>query len=481
MKIEAIEIHVEISGWAVLNGANVSLEQGQVHSLVGDNGSGKSTLLHVLSGFLPKGANISKGQLLIDGEDIRSFCIDRKVAKIRRIYLLPQDPPVVDGLSVLDFVFLGAETSSRWGLNNRKQSKVIFERLLRTIGWALNPEDRCSSLTLAERQKAAVARVLLLDPPPNFLLFDEPTTHLAAEDIEAFLAVLRRLATEKGIGVVLVSHEPHDVLDVSDRASIVSDGRVLATYDCSNPVEKQDIVRYFARRPLFTRKASPGPPLLTVTVRRLDDGLGREKLKDISFTAHAGEILGVSCQDTQDEWVDEDLFGILTGLIPQERFDACVSVRGQDLRIVNAGELRRRGCAFIPARKEEGLIPGLTVQENLLLTRLDPALWIWDDQSQQSAHAMCKALHIHEDRLLLAADCLSGGYQQRVVLARELASGADIVVMHNPTQGLDSDATKYVCEGISRIQEKNGAVLLLSSDREEIETLSTRQLHLHAN
>ncbi len=482
--LEIRGLTVKIGSRTVLLCLNtLELKQGQIYGIVGANGSGKTTLLNILSGYFPSEAIIS-GKLLINGEDVRPLCTSPDYARIvfqkHSIHLVPQEPLVIKGLTVLDNIFLGPSKYKWYTKPDKRLCEKLATETLASLGWKLDLSQYGKYCTPAERQKIAITRVLLKEPAPKFILFDEPTSHLGFDEIETFHSAVKSL-TAKRIGVVLVSHRPEDIINSCDTICVLDEGKIISHITRSNgkKISLSEIFGYFPAITCITpNKPSNLPPLLTLSADYVIDESGRDVIKQFGpVNVFSGEVLGIVGQPSNGV---SSLFNLLSGTLSASKFKASIVVNGCPIHNINPASIRKQiSCGFISDNKmEHGLILDMTIQENLLLGRSDVGLWIWSKQAEKVAFSNSARLHLHHYKLTDPITCLSGGYQQRVVLARELTSRARVIVMHNPSQGLDVRTRDEMYDLIRNVAKQGTAIVLITSDSTEAKSLSDRQLVL---
>jgi len=468
--VRTIGLVVTLSGHEIIHGATSPIfERGSVHGIVGQNGCGKSTFLRVLAGFI----SACCGSLLIDDDDVRPF-FDRDVALRDRIFLVPQDPPIVNGLTILDNIFLGHEVGGRLHRLDRRRAIAVLDSLLTDLklDWSLDYEKLGHECIPSEQQKVAVLRVLLAEKEPSFILLDEPTAHLGRDELEAFTKMLRSLAA-RGVGVILVSHRLEDLARCCDRVSVMESGKFKATLsntEFTDASSVQAALEYIPPTWKTDHTNTVGEAALRLAIQRIWDTSGRPKIiRDVSIVVRAGEVCSVLGEPNSGI---SEIFDLLSGSLPGGCFEGEIDIFGRRTDRISVEQLRHVGVNFIPDQKvERGVILELSIQENLLLTDNDVGLWIWGPRADGEVDALSNMIHLHADRLAEPVKNLSGGYQQRVLLARELNLGTRLLIMLNPSQGLDVRTRDELYENIISATMRGAAILLLTSDKMEIDCL----------
>jgi ribose transport system ATP-binding protein len=456
----------QFPGVRALDDVAFDLERGEVHVLLGENGAGKSTLMRVLSGACARDA----GEILIDGRPVAlNSPREAQAIGISTIY---QEFNLVPHLSAAANIFLGREPLYGAGIINRRKLLADAASLLRGLGTTIDPAARVEDLSVAEQQMVEVAKALSIDA--RILIMDEPTSALTEAEIDELFAAIARLTT-RGVAVIYISHRMEELARVGHRATVMRDGRYIATRPLPCPIP--ELVRLMANRditqhfPTPTRK--PGAPLLVV-----EDLSHPPRLREVSFTLHRGEILGVA------------------GLLGAGRTELARAIAGADLphrgRIVLDGRpLRvrapsdaiRAGIGLVPEdRKRHGFVPGQSVAANLALPqlgRLTRAGVIDRRREHELATRWINELRIktpHPSTLVLT---LSGGNQQKVVLGKWLAAGADVLIIDEPTRGIDVAAKMEIYQLLDRLAAEGAGILMISSELPEILGMSDRVLVMH--
>lgn len=448
-------------GVVALDGVDFTLQSGEVHVLLGENGAGKSTLMKILSGAYRKDA----GDIMIDGRPVSiASPRDAHALGIATIY---QELSLVSQLTVADNILLGREPS-RAGWIDRGRLKDEATRCLRDAGLDSDPHRRVDRLGIAEQQMVEVAKALFRRA--RVLVMDEPTSALTAREIDRLFAAIRRV-TAAGVGVVYISHRMRELTEIGDRVTVLRDGRHVGTFVLSQ-VSTDDLVRLMANRDVRDhfprRRGAIGGALL-----RLDHVSGRSGVDDVSLLVRRGEIVGVA------------------GLMGAGRTELARIIAGADApsggrvvlegREVPPGSPRRAiraGIGFLPEdRKRHGLVMTLSVCQNIGLPNL--ARWsrlgvVSRRAERTAAERWTTELRIKTPNTAERVVRLSGGTQQKVVLARSLAADAKLFVMDEPTRGVDVAAKVEIYELMNRLTDAGAGILMISSELPEILGMSDR-------
>ena len=461
-------IHKRFPGVVALDGVDLEVRRGEVHVLLGENGAGKSTLMKILAGACPKDA----GEIQLDGRVVEIRTPRRALELgIATIY---QELALVPQLSAAENILLGSEPLLGLGVIDRGALDQRATRALGDLGAGIDPETPVVRLSLAERQMVEVAKALSVEA--RVLVMDEPTSALTESEIERLFATIRRLK-QRGVAVVYISHRLQEIAEIGDCVTVLRDGRNVATRQPATS-SLPELIRLMADRDLAEhfpkRTVSPGEVLLKV------DGLSRAPvLRDISFELRAGEVLGIAgLVGAGRTELARALFGV-------DRMDAGeVRVRGRRVRIRSPRDAIRLGLGFLSEdRKKEGLVLSGSVRANVALPNLDRVsrLGMLDRAAEAGlARRFVEALHIKLVGIEQRAQELSGGNQQKVVLAKWLAREADILIFDEPTRGIDVAGKVEIYKLINELTARGAGVLMISSELAEVVAMSDRILVMRA-
>jgi ribose transport system ATP-binding protein len=448
------------SGVRVLEGVDLEVRPGEVHAVVGENGAGKSTLMKVVSGVYAP----DEGTVEFDGTP-RTFHGPRD-AQRAGIGIVHQEFNLLPARTVAENVYLGHEPARR-GLVDRKAMLSRTAALLDSIGESLPPGARVGRLGVAQQQVVEIVKALALDT--RLLIMDEPTAALADHEVEQLYALVRRLQ-ERGIGVLYVSHRLKEVFDLSSRITVLKDGRRITTVDTAG-TDADQLVRHMVGRELssyYPDRARPedaGP--VRVTVR---DG-GNRKLRGIDLRLHAGEVLGVGgLQGSGRSALARALFGVspfTTG---------AVLLDGAPVRLRSPRAAMRAGIAYVTEdRKGEGIVDGQSVLDNALLaSRAVLPGWVGRSARAMRVRELLAAVDVRAAGEDQEIRFLSGGNQQKVVLARWLALGPRVLLFDEPTRGIDVGAKSAIHDLVRQLARDGAAVLMVSSELPELLGMSDR-------
>jgi ABC-type sugar transport system ATPase subunit len=463
--LELRDGHKRYGGTSALRGVSFSVRPGEIHALVGENGAGKSTLVGILSGVVEP----DSGDVLLDGRPVR-FTAPLE-ARRNGIHLVHQELALLPQSTVVENVFLGAELASRWGFLDWSEMRRRTADVLSSLGARVDPERRVGSLSVAERQMVEIARALIADS--RVLMFDEPTAPLSPLETERLFHVLRRLR-EEGKAIVYISHRLEEVLAIADRVTVLKDGDLVGCWPATG-LTIDDLIRRMVGRPIedlfpeHDRSVPERAPLLEVT-----ELVDPPRVLGVSFSVRPGEIVGLAGLEGHGQ---DEVLACLAGERSPVR--GRLQVDGRSVAWGSPVRMFTHGIGFVPEdRKTKGLILERSTQWNVTLPSLRSLSVLgWLRTSAERAFAE-RAVRIVDVRGELDApvQALSGGNQQKVVLAKWLATHSRILLLNQPTRGVDVGAKAEIYALLRSFADSGGAVLLTSRELVEILGLCDRVL-----
>lgn len=454
-------------GVHALDQVDFDLMAGEVHVLLGENGAGKSTLMKILSGSIPRDG----GRIFVNGNEIDRLNPER--SKHLGIGMVYQDLSLVPSLSAAENIFLGRLPKTRLGTVHWRRIWEEGAEHLAKLGVEINPRSLVRNLNVAEQQLTEIARVLATQP--QILLLDEPTSALSDEERDQLFAIINRLR-DRGQSIVYISHRLSEVPRVGDRVTVLRDGVKIGTL----PVEEADedtLVQMLVGRKLADQfpkhEVELGQPLLRVENLRSDS-----TLRGVSFELHEGEILGVfGLMGAGQPELARALFGM------ESEVEGEIYVKGRRVRIHQPRDAIRHGIGFLTRDRREGLVPMLPIPPNITLADLSqrPLFGRLElANERQVADRYVRDLRIQTPSLDRQVIYLSGGNQQKVVLARWLASNSRILLFDEPTRGIDVGAKAEVFSLMEELTERGVGIVMISSEMPEILAMADRIVVMRA-
>jgi ribose transport system ATP-binding protein len=465
LSLEMLNITKSFPGVLALDDVSFSSYKGEIHALVGENGAGKSTLMKILAGALQP----DHGKIRLNGAEVRLHTpADAQKMCIGIIY---QEFNLLPWLTVAENILLGRLPKSSLGLVDWNRTFAEAQRPLDRLGVCLDLRARILDLSVAQQQLVEIAKVLSLDS--NVIIMDEPSAVLAGHELEQLFGIIRVLK-DQGVTIIYISHRLDEVFEIADRVTVLRDGCAMGTMVVSE-LDKSTLIRMMVGRTLdetFPRGAgSIGQPVLDVK------GLSSSELglRDISFTLHQGEILGVAGLVGAGR---SELAAALFGVGPADEGE--VHFNGQPLSLGNPRETMHRGMALVPEnRKEQGLVLHQSVRHNaslVILDQLSRFLLIDDKRELEIVKKQVDDMAIRTPSLDQHVVYLSGGNQQKVVLAKWLSSSPKLIIMDEPTRGIDVGSKAEIYHLMRKLADQGTAILMISSELPEVIGMSDRIL-----
>ncbi|MEN3007853.1 ABC transporter ATP-binding protein [Pseudothermotoga sp.] len=452
-----------------LKHVDFSVEQGEIHALVGENGAGKSTLMKILSGIVKP----SSGEIRVN--DKKVHITNPVVATKLGIGMVHQELALVGSLKVYENIVLGSEPT-RFGFLQRERSLQIVRKLMEEFGLKLEIDAITQELSIAGRQKVEILKQLYRRV--NILILDEPTAALTPQESEELFDEMIKLK-KQGKTIIFVSHKLDEVLKISDRITVLRKGEKIATLNNDGRLNINELAEMMVGRSvhLVSVKSSTTigqPVLIFKDVTLVDRSSGKRLLDTINFVVREGEIVGIAGIEGNGQ---KELVEVLIGL--RKPSSGMIEVFGKD--VTNFSIRKRRSLiAYVPQdRKQVGLALKATIKENLIMTHhMNPPLrkgfMLDDTTANEFAMQLIGDFEIVCRGPFEKVQTLSGGNQQKVVTAREIALGRNLIVLDQPTRGLDVASTQYMRSQIISLKSRGKAVLLISADLDELMNLSDR-------
>lgn len=474
--LEARGITKRFPGVLANDHVDFDLRQGEVHALLGENGAGKSTLMNILYGLYAADA----GEIRVNGQLLTLNSPRDAIA--HGIGMVHQHFMLIPVFTVTENIMLGAETDHRPQKNNmpltkldRKQVSQIVRDFSHQYGLDVNPDAVVGDLAVGVQQRVEILKALYRKA--RILILDEPTAVLTPQEAEELFRIIREL-TARGVSVVFISHKLKEVLEIADRITVMRGGRVVGATTPQESDEHQLAAMMVGREVILSVEKEPAQPkedVLAVENLRVRDVRGLETVRGVSFTVRAGEILGIAGVQGNGQ---TELVEALTGLRHIE--SGTVRLAGHDLTNHPPRALTEIGLAHIPEdRQRHGLALGYTVADNMVLCDYYHPPFskrgiLQHNVVDENARKLIRDFDVRTPSPYTAAGKLSGGNQQKVIVARELSRPVKLVVANQPTRGLDVGSIEYIHKEIVRMRNRGVAVLLVSAELDEVMSLSDR-------
>ncbi len=452
-------------GVLALDNVCLEFEEGEVHAIVGENGAGKSTLIKILTGA----HNPTKGTIELFGKEYDQLTPHEAMEKgISAIY---QEFILVPYLTVAENIFFGREETKGIFLNKAEMNRKTRE-LCKEMGVDVNPKAKVMDLGVAYQQIVEIVKAVSQNA--KILVMDEPSAPLTTNEIGAMFNIVRKLKA-KGVTVLYISHRLEEIFEICDRVSIMRDGQYITTQKTSEITKKQIIAHMVGRE---LGEVFPGGAGARDDIILEAQGLTTGKLKDISFKLKKGEILGfgglVGAGRTETA---QALFGM------DELEKGVIKVNGSPVKIKSPKQAIQHGIGLIPEdRKRHGLVLSMQVKENITFSILNKIKkWIFIDQKQDVSisEKLQADLRIKTPTLKQRARNLSGGNQQKVVLAKWLATKCDVLIFDEPTRGIDVGAKQEIYHLMNELTKEGKSIIMISSEMPELIGMSDRILVMH--
>jgi len=471
--LEMRNIRKEFPGVVANDGVSFDVRRGEVHALLGENGAGKSTLMNILYGlYRPDG-----GEIRLAGKSV-SFSSAREAIQ-SGIGMVHQHFMLVPVMTVAENVVLGSEPRSGVLLDERVAEKRVAD-MAKTFRFAVDPGARIEDITVGQQQRVEIMKALYRNA--DILILDEPTAVLTPQEASDLFEILRTLQRE-GLSIIFISHKLNEVLEIADRITVLRRGKTIETVPSKGATEAS-LARAMVGRDVLLRvdkePAQPTDVLLEVRDLHVRDDRGIEKVRGVSFDVRAGEIVGIAGVDGNGQ---TELIDALAGL--QKIESGTVKIAGHALTHASARAALDAGIGHIPEdRQRRGLVLEFSIAENIALhdyANPPDAKWGWlfPKRMVQRARTLILEFDVRGGGPFTRAGGLSGGNQQKLVAAREIARDPSVLIAAQPTRGLDVGAIEYLHRRLVAERDEGRAILLVSLELEEILSLSDRILVIY--
>lgn len=466
MKIEMRNISKSFGSNKVLEGIDIDIQSGQVHALMGENGAGKSTLMNLLTGLY----TVSGGDIIIDGQK-KTFGNPQEAEQFG-ISFIHQEMNTWKDMTVLENLFLGREIKTKFGLLDNKAMKEKAEDAFRQLGVSMPLDEEIGSLSVGQQQMVEIAKSFLSDI--KILIMDEPTAALTEHEVEGLFKVIDGLKA-RGVGIVYISHRMEEIFKITDCITVMRDGLVIDT----KPTQETNVDELVKK--MVGREITDYYPEKTATIREVvfeAEHLSGARFKDISFEVRSGEILGFAgLMGAGRTEVMRAIFGL------DKLQSGTIKVNGKALKIKNPSDAILQGIGFLTEdRKEEGLVLDFSIKDNIILPSTKDFIHkgLFDDKvATDFVKQLSERLNVKStDEEQIVGD-LSGGNQQKIVLAKWIGIAPKVLILDEPTRGVDVGAKREIYQLMNELAERGVPIIMVSSDLPEVLGVSDRIAVMH--
>ncbi|MFT4016465.1 MAG: sugar ABC transporter ATP-binding protein [Agriterribacter sp.] len=451
-------------GVKALNNVQLNIEKGKVHALMGENGAGKSTLMKILIGMLQP----DSGKIIFKGEQVRFSAVHEAIAA--GFSMIHQELLPFPELTVAENIFMGREPVYGWsGWINRKKLYADAKALMNKLGVTISVNRLMKTLSVAEMQMVEIAKAIV--NKAEVIIMDEPTSAISGREVDILFNIIHDLKKE-GIAIIYISHKMDEIFKIADTISVMRDGEYIGTYPAAS-LNNQQLINLIVGRELNTvfekRAANPGAPLLSV------QNLCGKNFADISFEVRQGEILGIAgLMGAGRTEIVQAIFGI------DNISSGIIKVKGREIKIACPGDAIHNSIGLISEdRKLTGLVLSSSVKHNITLAALkktSPGIFLDLEKEKKLADDQVRKFNIKTPSSNQVVNYLSGGNQQKVVIAKVLLNDPDIIIFDEPTRGIDIGAKTEIYKMITELAGKGKAIIMISSELIEVLGLSDRIL-----
>jgi len=455
-----------------------SVAPGTIHAIVGENGAGKSTAMCIAYGFY----TADGGEILINGQPHQIRTPHDAIAL--GIGMVHQHFMLVEPMTVAENIVLGAEPGSAASLDLKKAVAEI-RKVSDEFKLSVDPNATIESLSVGQQQRVELLKALYRHA--QLLILDEPTAVLTPQEVEEFFAILRRMR-EQGKTIIIITHKLSEVLAISDDVTVMRDGKVVGNVKTSE-TNAAELARLMVGREVLLRvekpDAKPGSPVVKIDRLSINGRDGTKRLNDVSFEVRAGEIVGIAGVEGNGQ---TELIEALAGLIPGSYITGKISFEGNDVTNADARRRKELGIAHVPEdRHRRGLLLDSSLAENTILgvhyrkpAVTGPGNIFLDDKGIRSrTEQVIHDFDVRPPNPMLTARSLSGGNQQKLIIGREFELPPKLLLVSQPTRGVDIGAIEFIHRKIVALRDAGCAVLLVSAELEEVTALSDRLLVIH--
>ncbi|MDX1357249.1 MAG: sugar ABC transporter ATP-binding protein [Clostridia bacterium] len=448
-------------GVHALKKCDFSLAKGEIHALVGENGAGKSTLMNILTGIIP----YESGDIYLDGE-LMNFT-SPKQAQVAGISMVHQELNLMENLTVAQNIFIGRESKGLF-LNEDSINKRA-EKLFKRLNFHIDPKEKVERLSVSHQQIVEIAKAISYDA--KIIIFDEPSATLTDKEINQLFKIMKELR-ESGISMIYISHRMDEIKRVSDRVTVMRDGEYIGTRD-SATVKMDEIIHMMVGRVIYEEhKKISLINKQTPVVLKAENYISKD-VKDVSFELYKGEILGFAGLIGAGR---TELSRLIFGADPKE--SGTLYLNGEKVDISSPNKAVQHGVGYLSEdRKRYGLVLGMSIANNIVLTKLKEFinnLFINEKKISKTADEYIKLIDIRTHGAKQLVKSLSGGNQQKVIIAKWLLNNSDILIFDEPTRGIDVGAKSEIYKIMNDLVEQGKSIIMISSELPELIRMSDR-------
>ncbi|MBC1209364.1 ABC transporter ATP-binding protein [Listeria booriae] len=466
--IEMLGIRKEFSGFVANDNITLQLKRGEIHALLGENGAGKSTLMNVLFGlYEPDG-----GEIRVNGKTEAIHSPNK--ANDLGIGMVHQHFMLVDKFTVAENIILGKEPS-KFGVIEKKQALAEIQAISDRYGLKVDPNARISDISIGMQQRVEILKTLYRGA--DILIFDEPTAVLTPQEIKELISIMRTLIKE-GKSIILITHKLKEIMDVCDRVTVIRRGKGMGTVNVpeTNPQELANLM--VGREVVFTTEktpANPGKDVLEVKDLVVKEARGVESVRGLNLTVRAGEIVGIAGVDGNGQ---SELIQAISGLT--KTTSGSILLKGENIENKKPRRITESGLGHIPEdRHKHGLVLEMSLGENIALQTyykkpISSKGFLNHKEMYSFARKLIEEYDVRTSSEYVAAKALSGGNQQKAIIAREISRDPDFLIAAQPTRGLDVGAIEFIHRRLIEQRDEGKAVLLMSFELDEIMNVSDR-------
>lgn len=467
MEVKMTGIRKSFGSNSVLRGVDFDIQAGEVHALMGENGAGKSTLMNILTGLHKADA----GEISINGENKRFD--NPKEAEEHGVSFIHQEMNTWPEMTVLENLFIGKELKTSLGWVKTKEMRTLAEATFDDLGVKIDLEQDVKQLSVGQQQMIEIAKSLMTNA--QVIIMDEPTAALTEREIDVLFKIIHTLKSKK-VAIIYISHRMEEIFKISDRITVMRDGVSIDTA-LTKETTNDEVVRKMVGRDLedyYPKKHSKIGEVVFET-----KGLTQaNRFKDISFTVKSGEIVGFSgLMGAGRTEIMRSIFGI------DELDQGDIYLEGEKITIKSPSTAISKGIGFLTEnRKEEGLILDYSIRDNISLPSIDgfSKKGLIDTKAEMDfAQLLMERLHVKAENQFDSVSSLSGGNQQKVVLAKWIGIGSKVLILDEPTRGVDVGAKREIYQLMNELADRGVAIIMVSSDLPEILGVSDRVIVIH--